>query len=76
MSSHEPKKLPSEIQVELQGLPYHWVIGKKHWHLRIGGDFVAIWPRGTVSSTGRRQPWMAARASIRKWKKENQRECG
>ena len=64
-----PRRLPSEILTELRGLPYRWESGKKHWILRIAGDFVAIWPHGTTMSTGRTQPWMGVRSNIRRWKR-------
>jgi len=65
-----PKQVPPEILAELQGLPYQWVLGSKHWQLRVGGELVAIWPRGNPSSTGRSKPWLITRASIRRWKRE------
>jgi hypothetical protein len=69
MSTPHSPKIPPEVQAELRGLPYEWVLGSKHWHLRIHGQMVAIWPRGGVGSTGRSQPWMLTRAAIRRWKK-------
>ena len=43
-----PPRLPPAITRELEGLPWQWRCGNKHWQLRIDGELVAIWPMGRV----------------------------
>ena len=70
MRYREPR-LPSDIETELQGMDWHWVMGSKHWKLMIGGHLVGIWPRGAGGrQTTDRRPNSNIRAQIRRFRRE------
>lgn len=46
MSMLRQPRLPATVRRELEGLDWALVPGRKHWHLRIDGYLVAIWPHG------------------------------
>ena len=66
MSQPRPPRLQPFLLDELEGLSWEWVMGTKHWQLRINGDLIAIWPRGTTRDMGKND--YSVRATIRKWK--------
>lgn len=65
-----PPRLPQHLLVELEGLPWVLVCGKKHWQLRIGGDLVAVLPHGKPREHGGDRNRFAVRTNIRHWKQE------
>lgn len=74
MSARQPPRLPPSIRVELEGLQWELVPGRKHWLLRIDGTLVAIWPHGPTSerSTAARNARQVRNAirKFRNWRKE------
>jgi len=42
MSQHRPPRLPKTVLKELEGLPWRWERGSRHWRLLIDGRQVLV----------------------------------
>jgi len=65
-----PPRLPALVRRELEGLDWSLVPGGRHWKLRIGKDFVGIYPFGASFGEFRRST-LGMRSTIRRWKEAN-----
>lgn len=73
MSHYRTPRLPPLLLKELEGLDWQITNGSKHWHLRIAGELVAIWPHGVV--TEKTKTTLGMRMDIRRWKREHRHEA-
>jgi hypothetical protein len=66
----QPRLSPFLLK-ELEGLDWTLTLGRKHWHLRIEGELVAVLPRGRPRETPSRNS-IHTRQAIRKFKENRQ----
>jgi hypothetical protein len=60
-------RLSPFLRRELEGLDWTLTLGRKHWHLRIEGELVAVLPRQRPREAPDRNA-IHTRAAIRKFK--------
>ena len=73
MSRYRTPRLPPVLLKELDGLNWSIINGSKHWHLKIAGELVAIWPHGLVSEKTKTTKGMCH--DIRRWKRRHPHEA-
>ena len=64
-------RLSPYLARELEGLDWTLTLGRKHWHLRIEGELVAVLPRQRPRETPDRN-MIQTRQAIRKFKENRQ----
>jgi hypothetical protein len=62
-----PPRLPPLLARELEGLDWTLQPGRRHWHLRIEGELVAVLPFSRLRETPNRNN-IHTRRAIRKFK--------